>query len=62
MSRGQVETTTCTIVQRRRATIGPNRLDQTTCLIAMKAYLSAKIDWLKGGERGAQPDFPETAD
>ena len=31
-------------------------------LIAMKAYLSAKIDWLKGGERGAQPDFPETTD
>ena len=26
-------------------------------LVAMQAYLRAKIDWLEGGEQGAGPDF-----
>jgi DNA-binding transcriptional MerR regulator len=26
-------------------------------LVAMQGYLRAKIDWLKGGEKGAPPDF-----
>lgn len=26
-------------------------------LVAMRGFLRAKIDWLKGGEKGAPPDF-----
>ena len=26
-------------------------------LVAMQGYLTAKIAWLKGGEKGAPPDF-----
>jgi DNA-binding transcriptional MerR regulator len=31
-------------------------------VIAMKTYLIAKIDWLKSGGKGTQPDFPEVRD
>jgi DNA-binding transcriptional MerR regulator len=32
---------------------------KAAAISAMSRYLSAKADWLEGGEKGAPPDFPD---
>jgi MerR family transcriptional regulator, copper efflux regulator len=45
----------------RSAAVLETQLDRLSIksaeLVAMQGYLRAKIDWLKGGEKGAPPDF-----